>query len=400
MIRTRAVPVMVPRGGGDLRRLFDRGDGDPVASLERALHASGLAPNARVAGRGRDALGALLSRCTDRRGEVIVPAYTDASVYDAVVLAGHRPVLADVRADDGNLDPDGLPISNDTVAVIATHLYGHPADLDVLIERAASSRIAVIEDAAHALGARFGDARVGSFGAGAFTSFAPFKIVQAHGGGVAWSKDPNVARTLAAALAREPARANVTKALSHAMLGALTRTPAYDAITHPIARAATDARLDPKRLYKRWIRPALKRGADDARPGFSAYQARLALAQLDGLDDRAARRRAHADRVREACGDVARFTAARPGRTSAELMLAVYASDPARAIAHLHRRGVGALRSPMSDLFARERGGGTSVSAWIAAHAVLLPCDAELAPAHTARVIDAVRAAKHEWVRP
>ncbi len=400
MIWTRAVPVMVPHF--DPRELLDLGrasDG-AVEQLEDALDARGLAPGAVVTARGRDAMRALLDVLAPRRGEVIVPAYTDASVYDTVRAAGHAPVLADVRRGDGNLDPDALPLSDATVAVVVTHLYGHPGDLDRLTALATERGFALIEDVAHALGARWRGAPVGSLGAGAFTSFAPFKVVQAHGGGAAWSADPAVAEALRARLsAGHGGGLGLTKLLSHAALAAVTRTPIYDAVTHPATRLAASARLDPKALYKRFVRPLLKRGADDPTPSFRAGQARLALRQLDGLEARAARRRAIADRIRAACADVATFSAPRGPGQSAELMLAAYAREPAGAMAALYARGVGALRSPMTDLFARE-GRRDTVSGWMHTHAVLLPCHASLTDAHVERIVDAIRASRAEWIAP
>lgn len=396
MIRTRSVPVMVPHF--DARELFDRrADGAAIGELEGLLAARGLAPNACVSARGRDAMRALLEVCAPRRGEVIVPAYTDASVYDTVVAAGFEPVLADVRRTDGNLDPDALPLSRDTVAIVVTHLYGHPGDLDRLVEVARERGAVLIEDAAHALGARFAGEAVGSFGVGAFSSFAPFKVVQAHGGGVAWSADPDVASRLRRRLG--PGRGDghgLTKLASHAALAAMMRTPAYDLVTHPLTRAAAAARVDPKGLYKRWIRPFLKRGADAATPVFTAAQARLAARQLDALPARAQRRRAHADRIRAACPRIS-FSRPHEGRTSTELMLAAFAHEPARAMARLYRHGVGALRSPMTDLFARDGVTGTH-SGWLHAHAVLLPNDADLGERHVDRIIAALHATEREWI--
>ncbi len=108
--------------------------------------------------------------------EVILPAYTCPSVAAAVIKAGLRPVLCDMRPESFRMDPSWLEarIGDDTLAVIPVHLFGIPEDLRAIRELAASKEIAVVEDATQAFGntidgdpvGTIGDIGVFSFGRG------------------------------------------------------------------------------------------------------------------------------------------------------------------------------------------------------------------------------------------
>ncbi len=128
--------------------------------------------------------------------EVIVPAHTFIATAEAVSHVGAKPVLVDVCEDTGNLDPAALPaaISTRTKAIIPVHLYGQPADLDLIIEFAESRGIVVLEDACQAHGAAYRGVRVGSFGAASCFSFYPGKNLGAYGeAGAVATNDPDLA---------------------------------------------------------------------------------------------------------------------------------------------------------------------------------------------------------------
>ena len=100
--------------------------------------------------------------------EVITTPFTFAATANAVLLAGARPVFVDVREEDFNIDPRLIEdrITPRTRALLPVHLYGHPADLAAIGEVAARHGLAVIEDAAQAVGASFQGRPVGSSSAG------------------------------------------------------------------------------------------------------------------------------------------------------------------------------------------------------------------------------------------
>jgi len=128
--------------------------------------------------------------------EVIVPALTYVAAANAVIHAGATVVLADVHPDHWGLDPEQVRarITPRTRAIIAVHLYGHPADMDPLMELAARHRLAVIEDAAEAQGARYRGRRVGGIGQVGTFSFFGNKTMTTGEGGMITTADPEVAR--------------------------------------------------------------------------------------------------------------------------------------------------------------------------------------------------------------
>ena len=123
--------------------------------------------------------------------EVIMPALCCRAVYYAALAAGCRPVLADSRAEDGNLDPASVEtaLSPRTVAIVAVHLYGRRPPLAALHSLAERAGIFLLEDAASALGAS-------SFGpSGAVVvSLGRGKILSAGGGGAIATDDADLAQ--------------------------------------------------------------------------------------------------------------------------------------------------------------------------------------------------------------
>lgn len=127
--------------------------------------------------------------------EVITVAHTFAASVSAIVHTGAVPVLIDVR-DDFNMDVRRLKtaMTNRTKAIMPVHLNGRLCDMDAVMTFAAKHRLAVIEDACQALGARFDGKMGGAFATGCF-SFYPFKSLGGFGdGGALTTNDPEVAR--------------------------------------------------------------------------------------------------------------------------------------------------------------------------------------------------------------
>jgi dTDP-4-amino-4,6-dideoxygalactose transaminase len=120
--------------------------------------------------------------------EVIVPSNTFIATWLAVTQVGATPVPVEPDEATYNIDPARLAaaITKRTRAIIAVHLYGHPADMEAIMEIAARYDLKVLEDAAQAHGALYKGRRVGSLGHAAAFSFYPGKNLGALGdaGGV------------------------------------------------------------------------------------------------------------------------------------------------------------------------------------------------------------------------
>jgi dTDP-4-amino-4,6-dideoxygalactose transaminase len=128
--------------------------------------------------------------------EVITAANTYIATAFAISHAGATPVLVDVDPQTYTMDVSLLDsaITDRTRAVIPVHLYGHPADMDPILETARQHELIVIEDACQAHGAKYKGRRVGSLGHAAAFSFYPAKNLGAYGdAGMVVTNDEGVA---------------------------------------------------------------------------------------------------------------------------------------------------------------------------------------------------------------
>jgi dTDP-4-amino-4,6-dideoxygalactose transaminase len=136
--------------------------------------------------------------------DVIVPALTFWAIPELVRVAGLNLVFADVDPATYNVSPVSLDraITPRTRAIVPTHLYGLPCDMDAILEIAARRNFVVIEDCAHALGAHLRGRPAGMLGHAAFFSFHTDNPLATSGGGMALVHDVGIrdrVRALAAA---------------------------------------------------------------------------------------------------------------------------------------------------------------------------------------------------------
>lgn len=124
--------------------------------------------------------------------EVIIPTLTFAATANAVLYTGAKPVLVDVEEDTWNINPDLVEkaISGKTKAIIPVHLYGHPCDMDRIVGIAQEYNVAIIEDAAEAMGAEYKGRKVGGTGTVGCFSFFANKIITTGEGGMCTCNDP------------------------------------------------------------------------------------------------------------------------------------------------------------------------------------------------------------------
>ncbi|MGH2947766.1 MAG: DegT/DnrJ/EryC1/StrS family aminotransferase [Solirubrobacteraceae bacterium] len=134
-----------------------------TAGLDLALRLAGVAPG----------------------DEVLVPAMTFASCANVVEHLGAQPVLVDCRPDTGLIDLDhaAAHVSTRTVALMPVHLGGHPVDLDAVNAFRDRHGVAVVEDAAHAIGAEWRGRRIGAHGNPTSFSFHATKNITTFEGG-------------------------------------------------------------------------------------------------------------------------------------------------------------------------------------------------------------------------
>lgn len=123
--------------------------------------------------------------------EVILPTHTATFSALGVSMTGARPKLIDVEFSTGNIDAWVVEklITEKTKAIMPVHLYGHAADMDMILKAGADHNIPVVEDAAQAHGATYKGKMVGSIGKIGCFSFYPTKNLGAYGDGGAVTTD-------------------------------------------------------------------------------------------------------------------------------------------------------------------------------------------------------------------
>lgn len=172
--------------GGPLLDAFEA----DLATFSGARHAIGVAS-------GTDALHLALRALTLAPGdEVITTPFSFFATAGAIVNAGGTPVFADIEPGTFNMNPACVEalVTPRTRAILPVHIFGQCAPMDALSEIAARHGLALLEDAAQALGARYQDRDIGSWSYAATLSFYPTKNLGAAGeGGAVLTNDDHVA---------------------------------------------------------------------------------------------------------------------------------------------------------------------------------------------------------------
>ena len=170
-----------------MRRVTERGWfvlGPELESFEQEFASASGAAHAIGVGNGTDALAIALRTVGVRAGdEVITSPLTAAYTALAIIMAGARPVFADIDPVRLTMDPAAAAaaVTSRTSAIVPVHIYGQPADMPSLCAVAARHDLALVEDCCQAHLATCGGRPVGSFGQAAAYSFYPTKNLAALG---------------------------------------------------------------------------------------------------------------------------------------------------------------------------------------------------------------------------
>ncbi len=168
--------------------------GEEVSAFEKEFsHYCGVRYGAGV-GSGTDALYLALKAAGIGEGdEVVTVANSFVATALAISFTGARPLFVDIDPKTYTMDPNHLELllkhlkakgrGQKIKAVLPVHLYGHPADMDSIMDIAHRYNLIVIEDACQAHGANYGRKKVGSFGAMGCFSFYPTKNLGGYGDG-------------------------------------------------------------------------------------------------------------------------------------------------------------------------------------------------------------------------
>jgi dTDP-4-amino-4,6-dideoxygalactose transaminase len=137
----------------------------------------------------------LALRVSGLAGDVVLPSFTFSATAHAVAWNGLRPVFTDILPDTLLLDPEAAYRATGmrTSAILATHTYGTPCDVEALARVARRNGIRLFFDAAHAFGSRRGQTMVGGFGDAEVFSLSPTKVLIAGEGGIIATNDDTLA---------------------------------------------------------------------------------------------------------------------------------------------------------------------------------------------------------------
>jgi dTDP-4-amino-4,6-dideoxygalactose transaminase len=174
--------------------------GEEVAGFEREFAAYCGAAHGVAVNSGTSALHlAFLAAGIGPGDEVITIPHTFVATVAAIRYTGARAVFVDVDPVTFTMDPGKVEaaVTPRTRAIVPVHLYGHPADMDPILDVARRRKLVVVEDAAQAHGAAYKGQPVGSLGDMACFSFYPGKNLGAYGeGGLVATGNEEYARTI------------------------------------------------------------------------------------------------------------------------------------------------------------------------------------------------------------
>jgi perosamine synthetase len=370
MTESRFVPVAAPViDERDVRYVSDAvestrvsGSGEYIDRFERGFADYCGVRNGIAVSNGTAALHLLLHGLGIGAGdEVVMPDLSFVATAHATLQAGAEPVFVDVEPDTFCLDPGAVEraLSPRTRAIVAVHLYGHPADMDALWGLARPRGLPLLEDAAQAHGATLGGRRAGSMGLAGVFSFYGNKVITTGEGGFITTDDDQVAERL---------------------------------------RFLEDHAMMPGRRYHH-TEPAFNYRMTN-------LQAALGVAQLERIDEFIARKRDIAEWYREALAgtDGVSIGGARPGCGHVYWMTCALLSEGVAASVdtvceRLKKRGIDSrpFFVPMSQLphlsryrAVGARGDGCPVSASLSQRGFNLPSGAGLERADVARAAAAL----------
>jgi UDP-2-acetamido-2-deoxy-ribo-hexuluronate aminotransferase len=226
-------------------------NGPEVKAFEREMEEFLGVRHAIACASGTDALQLSLMALDLKPGdEVITTPFTFAATTETIVLLGGTPVYVDIDPTTFNIDPSLIEekITPRTRAILPVHLFGQSCDITRIIEIGQRHHIAVIEDAAQAVGARWDGQRVCGFGDLASISFYPSKNLGAFGdGGMVATNDDVLALAV-----RSIANHGSSRPYYHDRLGVCSRLDSIQAAILRVKLKYLDEWNETRRDAARW----------------------------------------------------------------------------------------------------------------------------------------------------
>ena len=131
-------------------------------------------------------------------GEIITTPFSYVATTSSIVWEGCTPIFCDIDPHSLNIDPNKIEaqITDKTSAILATHVYGNPCDVEAIEKIAVKHNLKVIYDAAHAFGVKYKGKSIMEYGDISTTSFHATKVFHTTEGGAVVTKDPELLKLM------------------------------------------------------------------------------------------------------------------------------------------------------------------------------------------------------------
>ena len=339
----------------------DLWDGPQIAEFERSFAEFIGSADAVTVPSGRGGFKLLFDALQLKPGaEVICSAFGYPIVPFLVKSLGYDLKFVDCEMHTLGMDPQKLEtaITDNTAAVIATHLYGVPCQIDKITALTKARGAALIEDCAHCYGAAVDDQKVGTFGDAACFSFETSKVINTMGGGMVTVNNAELGQKI-----REASRAGTQNGLKW-LIKRLSKTTFESLVTNPLLfnlGVYQALRLMPRGEEDRFA--SGYHGDEVSMSGkmgrYTNYQARLGLRGMQTVGDVIARRRANAERLIDQLDEQIKFQKPFADNVDANYMLVTVLTDELSALAgRLLRAGIDTKHLYMRDCSGMFEGAG------------------------------------------
>lgn len=323
-------------------------EGPHVAQFEQAFGQwLGSDVHAVSCSYGRMAFHYILQALNLPKGsDIVFPALTFWVMPEVARSAGFNPVFADVDPLTFNMTPAALAkvITPKTVAIVPTHVWGLPCDMDEIIAIAKAHNALIIEDCAHAMGATYKGRNVGTLGDAAIFSLQTLKPLNTYGGGMAVTRDAALAERIAKLVSTEPAPTmEIVK--KHLRLGKIQRVTiqpkVFSFTLFPLLWACAYLKWNPDVYFWEKIRP-LSPLPMEYRERYSNVQAIIGLEAIKHLKKWTADTQANAQRVIDVLKTVPgiKFPEVPADRTHAFYQFCAYLPERDFSVLECLKRGV------------------------------------------------------------
>ena len=193
--RPKVFPEDIASVSKALRESWISGEGPYVKKFEKEFGKLHKKKYAISVSNGTAALEIAIKSLNLKRGsEIIIPTFSIISTALCVIKNNLKPVLVDAELDSWNMSPEQVikKINKNTKAIIITHIYGFPVNMDKILKVAKKKKISIVEDAAEMIGQTYKKKLCGSFGDVSTFSFYANKHITTGEGGMILTNDKKI----------------------------------------------------------------------------------------------------------------------------------------------------------------------------------------------------------------